>query len=100
MIDILINFRTTYVKDSETLVTCPVKIAKHYLKTYFVVDFVAAIPWELIVGQQAEEVGNIQRLLASLTNVRPVTNPVGKGVLRSNDHLCAALWGMVQACLV
>ena len=58
MIDIVINFRTTYVKESETLVTCPIKIAKHYLKTYFVVDFVAAIPWELIVGEQAEEVGS------------------------------------------
>lgn len=48
MVDILMNFRTTYVKEGEVLITNPWKIAVHYLKTYFVVDFVAAIPWDLL----------------------------------------------------
>lgn len=50
MIDILMNFRTTYVKEGEVLITNPWKIAVHYLKTYFVVDFVAAIPWDLLAS--------------------------------------------------
>ncbi|XP_020618939.1 potassium voltage-gated channel subfamily H member 7-like isoform X4 [Orbicella faveolata] len=50
MIDILMNFRTTYVKEGEVLITGPWKIAVHYLKTYFVVDFVAAIPWDLLAS--------------------------------------------------
>ena len=50
MIDILMNFRTTYVKEGEVLITSPWKIAVHYLKTYFVVDFVAAIPWDLLAS--------------------------------------------------
>lgn len=48
MVDILMNFRTTYVKEGEILITSPWKIAVHYLKTYFLVDFVAAIPWDLL----------------------------------------------------
>lgn len=50
MIDILMNFRTTYVKEGEVLITNPWKIAVHYFKTYFVVDFVAAIPWDLLAS--------------------------------------------------
>ena len=50
MIDIVMNFRTTYVKEGEVLITNPWKIAVHYLKTYFVVDFVAAIPWDLLAS--------------------------------------------------
>lgn len=50
MIDILMNFRTTYVKEGEVLITNPWKIAVHYLKTYFVVDLVAAIPWDLLAS--------------------------------------------------
>lgn len=58
MIDILINFRTTYVKGGEVLITNPWKIALHYFKTYFLVDFVAAIPWELMISltSQTDEV--------------------------------------------
>ena len=61
MIDILMNFRTTYVKEGEVLITNPFKIALHYFKTYFVVDFVAAIPWDLLasVNPGTEEVSTI-----------------------------------------
>ena len=47
LLDILINFRTTYL-DSETdeIISNPKKIAIHYLKTWFAIDFVAAIPFD------------------------------------------------------
>lgn len=38
------------MKEGEVLITSPWKIAVHYLKTYFVVDFVAAIPWDLLAS--------------------------------------------------
>ena len=63
-IDIVLNFRTTYVEEGETLVTCPWKLAAHYLKTYFTVDLVAAIPWELFVESSNDE--------ASLTSKYPL----------------------------
>lgn len=45
--DILINFRTTYISDGE-IITDPRKIARNYAKGWFVIDAVAAIPFDLI----------------------------------------------------
>lgn len=57
IIDILINFRTTYVeKKSEEVVSSPKKIAIHYLKTWFVVDFIAAIPFDYFIPDEANGV--------------------------------------------
>lgn len=48
IIDVAINFRTTYVQGRSVKVVCqPKKIARHYLKTWFFVDFLSAIPFEL-----------------------------------------------------
>uniref|UniRef100_A0A8C5X7F3 Ion transport domain-containing protein n=1 Tax=Malurus cyaneus samueli TaxID=2593467 RepID=A0A8C5X7F3_9PASS len=44
IIDILINFRTTYVNSNEEVVSHPAKIAIHYFKGWFLIDMVAAIP--------------------------------------------------------
>ena len=46
--DILINFRTTYILNGE-VVTDPQKIAKNYLRGWFFVDAVAAIPFDLLL---------------------------------------------------
>lgn len=58
IIDILINFRTTYVNSNEEVVSHPAKIAIHYFKGWFLIDMVAAIPFDLlIIGSGSEEVG-------------------------------------------
>ncbi|KAK7893443.1 hypothetical protein WMY93_022595 [Mugilogobius chulae] len=44
IVDILINFRTTYVNCNEEVVSHPAKIAIHYFKGWFLIDMVAAIP--------------------------------------------------------
>lgn len=49
IIDIFINFRTTFVDDNDEVVSHPCRIAVHYLKTWFVIDLVAAIPFELLI---------------------------------------------------
>lgn len=49
IIDIFINFRTTFVDTSDEVVSHPCRIAVHYLKTWFVIDLVAAIPFELLI---------------------------------------------------
>ena len=46
--DILINFRTTYILSGE-VVTDPQKIARNYLRGWFFVDAVAAIPFDLLL---------------------------------------------------
>uniref|UniRef100_A0ACB8FWN8 Uncharacterized protein n=1 Tax=Sphaerodactylus townsendi TaxID=933632 RepID=A0ACB8FWN8_9SAUR len=56
IIDILINFRTTYVNSNEEVVSHPAKIAIHYFKGWFLIDMVAAIPFDLLIfGSGSEE---------------------------------------------
>ncbi|XP_066919195.1 potassium voltage-gated channel unc-103-like isoform X1 [Clytia hemisphaerica] len=50
IVDIFLNFRTTYVRSSSELKEQDSKkIAKHYLKTWFLIDLLAAIPFDLMV---------------------------------------------------
>uniref|UniRef100_A0A3P8TKY9 Potassium voltage-gated channel subfamily H member 7 n=1 Tax=Amphiprion percula TaxID=161767 RepID=A0A3P8TKY9_AMPPE len=57
IIDILINFRTTYVNLNEEVVSHPAKIAIHYFKGWFLIDMVAAIPFDLLIfGSGSDEV--------------------------------------------
>ena len=57
MVDIVINFRTTYVNHNDEVVSHPAKIALHYLRGWFIIDVVAAIPFDLLlVTDENEEV--------------------------------------------
>lgn len=65
IVDILINFRTTYVNKNDEVVSHPGKIAVHYFKGWFLIDVVAAIPFDLLLfGSETDEVslmlGNIE----------------------------------------
>lgn len=46
--DILINFRTTYLHNGEVVIA-PKKIAFNYVKSWFLIDAVAAIPFDLFL---------------------------------------------------
>ena len=60
IIDIPINFRSAViVKDTYEVITDPKRIAILYLKSWFLVDFVAAIPFEFVVDPQHERVSMI-----------------------------------------
>uniref|UniRef100_A0A6I8Q228 Potassium channel, voltage-gated eag-related subfamily H, member 6 n=1 Tax=Xenopus tropicalis TaxID=8364 RepID=A0A6I8Q228_XENTR len=49
IVDIIINFRTTYVNINDEVVSHPAKIAIHYFKGWFLIDMVAAIPFDLLI---------------------------------------------------
>uniref|UniRef100_A0A8C7IK36 Potassium voltage-gated channel, subfamily H (eag-related), member 6a n=1 Tax=Oncorhynchus kisutch TaxID=8019 RepID=A0A8C7IK36_ONCKI len=49
IVDILINFRTTYVNHNDEVVSHPGRIAQHYFKGWFLIDIVAAIPFDLLI---------------------------------------------------
>lgn len=54
--DILINFRTTFVHSGE-VISDPQKIATNYVKGWFLIDSVAAIPFDLLLfGTGSSEV--------------------------------------------
>lgn len=57
VVDILINFRTTFVNGQDEVVSHPGRIAVHYLTGWFMIDLVAAIPFDLLlVGSDTDEV--------------------------------------------
>lgn len=57
VVDIVINFRTTFVDDQGEVVGRTGAMALHYLKGWFLVDMVAAIPFDLLLyGSNNEDV--------------------------------------------
>ncbi|XP_041122884.1 potassium voltage-gated channel subfamily H member 6-like isoform X1 [Polyodon spathula] len=55
IIDILINFRTTYVNIHDEVVSQPGRIAVHYFKGWFLIDIVAAIPFDLLIFRSGSD---------------------------------------------
>lgn len=53
--DIIINFRTTYVNKNDEVVSQPKKIAFHYLKSWFIIDLIAAIPFDAVISKSYEK---------------------------------------------
>jgi len=49
IIDIFINFRTTFVDCNDEVVSDPCRVAVNYMKGWFMVDLLAAIPFELLI---------------------------------------------------
>ncbi|XP_074841471.1 voltage-gated inwardly rectifying potassium channel KCNH2 isoform X2 [Carettochelys insculpta] len=81
LIDILINFRTTYVNSNEEVVSHPARIAVHYFKGWFLIDMVAAIPFDLLIfGSGSEETTTLIGLLKTARLLRLVR------VARKLDH--------------
>ncbi|XP_057714278.1 potassium voltage-gated channel subfamily H member 6-like [Corythoichthys intestinalis] len=56
IVDIIINFRTTYVNSNDEVVSQSARIAVHYFKGWFLIDMVAAIPFDLLIYRSGEEV--------------------------------------------
>lgn len=64
IIDIVINFRTTYVNANDEVVSHPLRIAVHYFKGWFLIDMVAAIPFDLLIYRNKEDVNaEVRRML-------------------------------------
>lgn len=67
IVDILINFRTTYVNKNDEVVSDPGKIMVHYFKGWFLIDVVAAIPFDLLLfGSETDEVSLDQNFYSIL----------------------------------
>lgn len=80
IVDIIINFRTTFVNSNDEVVSHPGKIAVHYLKGWFIIDLVAAIPFDLLlVGSDTDEVSSVARFALSLDYLSSKSDLVFKG---------------------
>ncbi|GAA30706.2 potassium voltage-gated channel subfamily H member 2 [Clonorchis sinensis] len=73
IIDIFINFRTTYVNKNDELISDPGRIAVHYFKGWLLIDVVAAIPFDLIqIGAQTDDMVKLIGLLKTARLLRLV----------------------------
>ncbi|XP_048510796.1 potassium voltage-gated channel subfamily H member 8 isoform X2 [Athalia rosae] len=72
IIDIILNFRTTYVSRKGEVVSNSKSIALNYLKGWFLVDLVAALPFDLLYASDVysgEESGHSHIHLVKLTRL-------------------------------
>ena len=51
----MLNFRTTFVNKKGEVVSKSSSIAFHYLKGWFILDLVAALPFDLIYASDMSE---------------------------------------------
>ncbi|XP_012270109.1 potassium voltage-gated channel subfamily H member 2 isoform X2 [Orussus abietinus] len=90
IVDILINFRTTFVNSNDEVVSHPWKIAIHYLKGWFVIDLVAAIPFDLLLfGSDTDETTTLIGLLKTARLLRLVR--VARKIDRYSEYGAAVL---------
>ncbi|XP_061128019.1 potassium voltage-gated channel subfamily H member 7 [Syngnathus typhle] len=96
IVDILINFRTTYVNSNEEVVSHPGKIAVHYFKGWFLIDMVAAIPFDLLIfGSGSDETTTLIGLLKTARLLRLVR--VARKLDRYSEYGAAVL--MLLMCI-
>ncbi|XP_062710244.1 potassium voltage-gated channel subfamily H member 2 isoform X4 [Aedes albopictus] len=90
VIDILINFRTTFVNGQDEVVSHPGRIAVHYLSGWFLIDLVAAIPFDLLlVGSDTDETTTLIGLLKTARLLRLVR--VARKIDRYSEYGAAVL---------
>ncbi|XP_076628173.1 potassium voltage-gated channel seizure isoform X12 [Colletes latitarsis] len=90
IVDIIINFRTTFVNSNDEVVSHPAKIAVHYLKGWFIIDLVAAIPFDLfLVGSDTDETTTLIGLLKTARLLRLVR--VARKIDRYSEYGAAVL---------
>ncbi|XP_048846837.1 potassium voltage-gated channel subfamily H member 7-like [Brienomyrus brachyistius] len=96
IIDILINFRTTYVNLNDEVVSHAGKIAVHYFKGWFLIDMVAAIPFDLLIfGSGSDETTTLIGLLKTARLLRLVR--VARKLDRYSEYGAAVL--MLLMCI-
>ncbi|XP_048113626.1 potassium voltage-gated channel subfamily H member 2a isoform X2 [Alosa alosa] len=90
ILDIIINFRTTYVNSNDEVVSHPVRIAVHYFKGWFLIDLVAAIPFDLLIYRSGEETTTLIGLLKTARLLRLVR--VARKLDRYSEYGAAVLF--------
>uniref|UniRef100_A0A915CZU6 Cyclic nucleotide-binding domain-containing protein n=1 Tax=Ditylenchus dipsaci TaxID=166011 RepID=A0A915CZU6_9BILA len=90
IVDIIINFRTTYVNENDEVVSDPGKIAVHYFKGWFIIDLIAAVPFDLLlVNTDSDETTTLIGLLKTARLLRLVR--VARKLDRYSEYGAAVL---------
>merc|ERR1712166_19936 len=70
IIDLFLNFVTTFEDDSKIFISGYTEIAQHYLKTWFPIDFLSSIPLQWFPGLQDDSATDAVRALKILKLVK------------------------------
>ncbi|KAH7731768.1 Ion transport domain containing protein [Aphelenchoides avenae] len=91
IVDIIINFRTTFVvNENDEVVSHPGKIAVHYFKGWFLIDMIAAVPFDLLlVNTNSDETTTLIGLLKTARLLRLVR--VARKLDRYSEYGAAVL---------
>ncbi|KAM9716108.1 voltage-gated inwardly rectifying potassium channel KCNH6 [Menidia menidia] len=91
IVDIVINLRTTYVDHNDEVITQPSRIAKHYIKGWFPIDLLAAIPFDLLIFRSgSDEMATLTSLLKTARLLRLVR--VARKLDRYSEYGAAVLF--------
>lgn len=60
LLDVVLNFRTGYVEDTEVIMDHRL-VAKHYLKSWFIVDLIGSVPVEYIITFKSAGISSVER---------------------------------------
>ncbi|XP_032811814.2 voltage-gated delayed rectifier potassium channel KCNH1 isoform X2 [Petromyzon marinus] len=82
LVDIVLNFHTTYVGSAGEVISDPMLIRANYLKTWFIIDLLSCLPYDIINAFEDVDEG-ISGLFSSLKVVRLLR--LGR-VARKLDH--------------
>eukprot|EP01083_Nonionella_stella_P166019 553824_1 len=71
-LDILITFRTAIYDEYDPLIliTCPITIAKQYLRFWFFFDLITSFPFDFIIGQHSEGFAQYVTILRLIRFIR------------------------------
>jgi len=67
--DIFVNFHTAYTADG-ILILDHKRIAIHYLKTWFIIDFISSVPFDLLLAKENHTLNQSLRALVLLRALR------------------------------
>lgn len=62
ILDVIISFRTAYYRSVGTMEVSGAKIAKRYLRTWFLVDALAAIPFDRLISKSNADIVILLRM--------------------------------------
>ncbi|PIK34696.1 putative potassium voltage-gated channel subfamily H member 1 isoform X2 [Apostichopus japonicus] len=82
-VDVILNFHTTFVGPGGEVVSDPKIIRMNYLKTWFIIDLLSCLPYDVINAFQGATNSNISRIFSALKVVRLLR--LGR-VVRKLDH--------------
>lgn len=102
LVDIAINFRTTYVNKNDEIVSHSSKIAVHYFKGWFLVDLLAASPLFFDFLFKNTTIGNSSSTLMSLMKTVRLFRllRVARKIDRYSEYGAAALFLLMLAFLL